>query len=100
MSLDDPEFLVSCSTTDVNDMKPLLRLLEKASYLRLACNIDSNIEGLDSIITYRSWVESHYLLLIFSSDAKAMLQTKNLSEIEDQVQLLSTQLSVMLQGLA
>jgi GTPase SAR1 family protein len=100
VSLDDPEFLVSCSTTDVNDVKPLLRLLEKASYLRLACDIDSNIERLDSMIAYRSRVEPHHLLLVFSSDAKAMLQTKNLSEIEDQVQLLSNQLTEMLHSLA
>lgn len=103
VSLDDPEFLISCSTTDYNDdvyMKQNLMLLGKVSYLKLASNVNSNIERLGPIMMYRSRVKPHHLLLLFSCDAKAMLQTKNLAEIEDQVQLLSNQLSEMLQNLA
>lgn len=100
VSLDDPELIISFSTMDFNNMKHILMLLNKAGCLKSARNINSNIERLGPMMMYRSKVKPRHLLLLFSCDAKAMLQTKNLSEIEDQVQLLSNQLSEMLQYLA
>lgn len=97
LSLEDPDFLLHTSGADINEVQSILTLLEKSNDLRLKSDAKSELTRLGSLMIYKSRIPPHYLLLLISSDPNAMLETRQLREIEDTIHLLSDQLIDMLQ---
>jgi len=98
ISLEDPEFRVHASDAETSEIQQLITLLEKANDLRLVPSMKSEIIRMDSAMMYRTIVKPHYLLILFSSDEKSMLETRKLQEVEETVKLLANQLETMLQS--
>lgn len=98
ISLEDPEFRVHASDAETSEIQQLITLLEKANDLRLVQGMKSEIVRMESAMMYRTVVKPHYLLILFSSDAKSMLETRKLQEVEETVKLLANQLETMLQS--
>lgn len=96
LSLEDPNFLVHASETDEKEILPIITLLEKSNDLRLAISSKSEISRMGSVMVFKSRIPPNYLLLLFSTDEKAMLETRNLNDIEETIRLLSGQLESML----
>lgn len=98
ISLEDPEFRVHASDAETSEIQQLITLLEKANDLRLVPSMKSEILRMESAMMYRTIVKPHYLLILFSSDEKSMLETRKLQEVEETVKLLANQLETMLQS--
>jgi len=98
ISLEDPEFRVHASDAETSEIQQLITLLEKANDLRLVPSMKSEIKRMESAMMYRTIVKPHYLLILFSSDEKSMLETRKLQEVEETVKLLANQLETMLQS--
>ena len=75
------------------------KILEYTNDLKLLPDATSEITQVGSMTVYKSRVPPHHLLLLFSSDPNAMLETKNLREIEETIHLFSNQLVTMLQSI-
>ncbi len=97
LSLEDPDLLVHTSKADINEVQSIISLLEKEDDLRFICDSKFELKRLGSMMMYKSRIPPHYLLILISSDPKAMLETRKLREIEDTIYLLSDQLVGMLQ---
>jgi len=98
ISLEDPEFRVHASETEVSEIQQLITLLDKTNDLRLISSTKSELKRMESAMMYRTAVKPHYLLILFSSDKKSMLETRKLQEVEETVRLLTNQLETMLQS--
>jgi hypothetical protein len=98
LSLEDPDFLVCTSEGDFNEIQPIITLLDKSKSLRLISGAKSEITRLGPMMVYKSKVPPHYLLVLISSDPKAMLETRKLHEIEGTIRLVSNQLETMLKS--
>jgi hypothetical protein len=98
VSLEDPEFRVHASEAEVSDVQQIITLLDKTNDLRLIPSTKSELKRMESAMMYRTAVKPHYLLILFSSDKKSMLETRKLQEVEETVRLLTNQLETMLQS--
>ncbi|MFX0171294.1 MAG: ADP-ribosylation factor-like protein [Candidatus Hodarchaeota archaeon] len=98
LSLEDPDFLVHASEAEVSEIQPIITLLDKSNDLKLISGSKSEIKRLGSVMVFKTIISPHYLLLLFSTDSKAMLETRKLYEIEETVRLLSNQLETMLKA--
>jgi len=96
MSLEDPNFKVNASDLEVNEIQHILTLLDKSNDLKLITGSKSELKRLGSVMMYKSKLPPHHLLILISSDEKSMLETRNLQEIEETINLLSNQLETML----
>lgn len=96
LSLEDSDFLVHASEAEINEIQPIITLLDKSNDLKLVTGSKSEIKRLGPVMVFKTIVPPHYLLVLFSTDSKAMLETRKLYEIEETVRLLSNQLETML----
>lgn len=99
ISLDDPDFRINASDLDINEIQHVLNLMTRTNDLQLVANSKSELQRFGSVLVYRSRVESlpRLLIILISTDPKAILETKNISEIEEDVRLLAKQLESMIQ---
>ncbi len=97
ISLEDPDFRIKASEVENLEIEQLINLLDKVNDLRMIPSSKSEMKRMGSCMMYKAMIQPHYLLLLFSTDEKAMLETRNLQEIEETVKLLSSQLESMLQ---
>lgn len=96
LSLEDSDFLVHASEAEINEIQPIITLLDKSNDLKLVTGSKSEIKRLGPVMVFKTIIPPHYLLVLFSTDSKAMLETRKLYEIEETVRLLSNQLEMML----
>jgi Ras-related GTP-binding protein A/B len=87
ISLEDPEFI-----------QQIITLLDKINDLKLISGTKSDIKRIESTMIYRTRIDPNYLLFLFSSDPKSLLETRKLNEVEETVGLLRNQLESMLQS--
>jgi len=92
----DPEFIVSASEAEITEVQQIITIFDKSADLWLIPGAKSELVELGQVVVYKSLVKPHYLIMLMSSDEKAMLSTRKLSEIEETVRLLSNQLETML----
>ncbi|MFX0084745.1 MAG: ADP-ribosylation factor-like protein [Candidatus Hodarchaeota archaeon] len=98
VSLEDPEFRVYASEAEISEIQQLITLLDKTNDLKLITGTKSELKRMESAMMYRVAVKPHYLLILFSSDKKSMLESRKLQEVEETVRLLTNQLETMLQS--
>ncbi|MFX0185634.1 MAG: ADP-ribosylation factor-like protein [Candidatus Hodarchaeota archaeon] len=96
LSLEDPDFLVHASEAEIKEIQPIITLLDKSNDLKLVTGSKSEIKRLGSVMVFKTMIPPHYLLILFATDTKSMLETRKLFEIEETVRLLSNQLETML----
>jgi hypothetical protein len=94
----DPEFIVSASEAEIYEIQQIITILDKSTDLWLIPSAKSELIKLGPVLVYKMLVLPHYLLLLLSSDEKAMLSTRKLIEIEETVRLLTNQLETMLKS--
>jgi hypothetical protein len=92
----DQDFIISASETDQKEIKRMITLLSKSDDLWLMPSSKSELVKFGGIAFYKANIPPHYLILLFSSDQKAMLESRSLLEIDETVRLLSSQLESML----
>ncbi|NHJ03114.1 MAG: hypothetical protein EAX86_13335 [Candidatus Heimdallarchaeota archaeon] len=97
ISLEDPDFRIQASDVENIEIEQLINLLDKVNDLRMIPSSKSEIKRMGACMMYKSVIPPHYLLVLFSTEDKAMLESRNLQEIEETVKLLSSQLESMLQ---
>ena len=97
ISLEDPDFRIKASEVENIEIEQIINLLDKVNDLRMIPSSKAEMKRMGSCMMYKAMIQPHYLLLLFSTDEKAMLETRNLQEIEETVKLLSSQLESMLQ---
>ncbi|MHA1969692.1 MAG: ADP-ribosylation factor-like protein [Candidatus Hodarchaeales archaeon] len=98
ISLEDPEFKVYASDAESSEIQQIITLLDKINDLKLISGTKSDIKRIESTMIYRTRIDPNYLLFLFSSDPKSMLETRKLYEVEETVGLLRNQLETMLQS--
>ena len=96
LSSDDPDFIVSASDSEPAEIQQFITILEKSADLWLIPSAKSELIKLGEVMLYKALVIPHHLVLLLSSDEKAMLSTRKISEIEENVRLLAKQLETML----
>ncbi len=96
LSTVEPDFIISASETDINEIKQLITILDKSSDLWLIPSSKSELVKIGDIMLFRASVPPQYLILLVSSDIKSMLETRKLIEIEETIRLLTSQLENML----
>ncbi|MHA1995013.1 MAG: ADP-ribosylation factor-like protein [Candidatus Hodarchaeales archaeon] len=96
LSTVEPDFIISASETDINEIKQLITILDKSSDLWLIPSSKSELVKIGDIMLFRASVPPQYLILLISSDIKSMLETRKLIEIEETIRLLTSQLENML----
>ena len=96
LSTMEPDFLISASETDINEIQQFITILDKSRDLWLIPSSKSELVKIGDIMLYRAIVPPHYLVLLVSSDEKSMLETRKLLEIEETIRLLAHQLESML----
>ncbi len=96
LSTVEPDFIISASETDVNEIQQFITILDKSKDLWLIPSSKSELLKLGEVMLFRAVVPPQYLILLVSSDEKSMLETRNLSEIEETIRLLTHQLESML----
>ena len=96
LSTIEPDFLISASETDINEIQQFITILDKSRDLWLIPSSKSELVKIGDIMLYRAIVPPHYLVLLVSSDEKSMLETRKLLEIEETIRLLAHQLESML----
>lgn len=92
----DSDFVISASEAEHTEVQKVITLLDKSDDLWLIPSSKSELVKLGNIILFKAHVSPHYLIMLFSSDEKAMLETRTLVEIDETVRLLSSQLETML----
>ena len=92
----DQDFIISASETEQKEIKRMITLLSKSDDLWLMPSSKSELVKLGGIAFYKANIPPHYLIMLFSSDQKAMLESRSLLEIDETVRLLSSQLETML----
>ena len=92
----DQDFIISASETEQKEIKRMITLLSKSDDLWLMPSSKSELVKLGEIALYKANIPPHYLIMLFSSDQKAMLESRSLLEIDETVRLLSSQLETML----
>jgi hypothetical protein len=96
LSTVDPEFVISASETEIPEIRQFLTILDKTNDLWLIPGSKSELIRLGYVMFFKALVPPHYLIILISSDNKAMLETQSVSEIQETVNLLSNQLESML----
>jgi len=96
LSTVEPDFIISASETDINEIKLFINILDKSRDLWLIPSSKSELMKIGEIMLFRASIPPQYIILLVSSDKKSMLETRNLLEIEETVRLLSHQLESML----
>jgi hypothetical protein len=96
LSTVEPDFIISASETEINEIQQFITILDKAKDLWLIPSSKSELLKLGDVMLFRAAVPPQYLILLVSSDEKSMLETRNLSEIEETIRLLTQQLESML----
>ena len=96
LSTVEPEFIISASDTEINEIQQFITILDKSRDLWLIPGSKSELIKIGNIMLFRATVPPHYLILLVSSDEKSMLETRQLVEIEETIRLLSQQLENML----
>ena len=92
----DPEFIVSASDSELTEIQQFITILDKSADLWLIPGAKSELVKLGGVLVFKAIVPPHHLILLLSSDEKAMLSTRKLIEIEETVRLLAKQLETML----
>ena len=92
----DPEFIVSASEAETAEIQQFITLLDKSEDLWLIPSSTSELQQLDTMMLFKASISPHYLIVLVSSNDKSMLETRSLQEIEETVNLLSSQLETML----
>ena len=96
LSMKDPDFLINASETDYKEIQHLITILDKSKELKIIPSSKSEIKRFGNTMVYKSQILPEYLLILFSTDSKAILETRTLGEIEETIRLLSSQLETML----
>ena len=96
LSTVEPEFIISASDTEINEIQQFITILDKSRDLWLIPGSKSELIKIGIIMLFRATVPPHYLILLVSSDEKSMLETRKLLEIEETIRLLTSQLENML----
>ena len=96
LSTVEPEFIISASDTEINEIQQFITILDKSRDLWLIPGSKSELIKIGNIMLFRATVPPHYLILLVSSDEKSMLETRKLLEIEETIRLLTSQLENML----
>ncbi|MHA1971788.1 MAG: ADP-ribosylation factor-like protein [Candidatus Hodarchaeales archaeon] len=99
LSLDDPDFRINASDTEFSDIQHILTTLEKTGDLQLIPNSRSEFQRFGNTLVFKSSLENipRFLIFLMSSDKKSVLETKPVTQIEEDVRLLAKQLESMLQ---
>jgi hypothetical protein len=92
----DPEFVVSASEAENTEIQQIITLLDKSKDLWLIPSSKSELLRIGDVLLFKANISPHYLIILLSSDRKAMLETRSLIEIDETVRLLSSQLESML----
>ncbi|MFW9779413.1 MAG: ADP-ribosylation factor-like protein [Candidatus Heimdallarchaeota archaeon] len=100
ISSEDPEFLVQGSDAQLEEIRRLLEIMEKANEKTLKAGSNTELKRVGNAMVFKFKVKPHYLLLLLGTDQKSMLETRSLVDIEETVKLVSNQLEGMLQPVA
>jgi Ras-related GTP-binding protein A/B len=92
----DPDFVVSASEADTTEIQQIITLLDKSKDLWLIPGSKSELLRIGEVLLFKANIPPQYLIILISSDQKAMLETRSLVEIDETVRLLSSQLESML----
>jgi hypothetical protein len=79
------------------EIRQIITLLDKSKDLWLIPGSKSELLRIGDALLFKANIPPQYLIILISSDQKAMLETRSLIEIEETVRLLSSQLESMLQ---
>ncbi|MHA1330761.1 MAG: hypothetical protein ACTSR2_06770, partial [Candidatus Hodarchaeales archaeon] len=99
LSLDDPDFRINASDIEFGEIQHILTILEKTGNLQLVPNSRSEFQRFGDTLVFKSKLENipRFLIFLISSDKKSVLETKTVTQIEEDVRLLAKQLESMLQ---
>lgn len=97
LSTEDPEFLVHGSDAQIQEIRQFLEIMEKANEKVLKAGSNTELKRLGDAMVFKFKVHPHYLLLLFATDQKSMLESRSLTDIEETIKLVSNQLEGMLQ---
>ncbi len=84
LSLDDPKFRVFGSDARPDEIKRIISLLDKIDELKLSSSVKSELKRIGDIMIYNTRIDQNYLLILFSSDSRSLLEAGKLQELKKQ----------------